>query len=72
VVNAADATRVGTYQTPATAQTHVIGSTAYTTFSPGTRIPIVKPGEDVYIKIFSLPRGQPAPPGSYAAEEIIR
>jgi hypothetical protein len=72
IVSAADATRVGSIQTPTTAQTHVIGNTAYTTVSPGSTIPIVKPGQDVYIKVFTLPRGQPAPPGSYAAEEIIR
>ena len=72
VVSAADASRVGTYQTPATAQTHVIGNTAYTTFSPGTKITTFKPGEDVYIKIFNVPRGQQPPPGSYAAEEVIR
>jgi hypothetical protein len=57
-VSAADATRVGSIQTPGTAQTHVIGNTAYTTFSLGSRIPVVKPGEDVYIKVFSLPDGK--------------
>jgi hypothetical protein len=72
VVGAADATRVGVIQTPATAQTHVIGNAAFTTVSPGSTIPIIKPGEDVYIRVFSLPAGRPLPPGTYSAAEIIR
>ena len=72
VVSAADATRVGQVHTGATAQTQVIGNTAYTRFTPGSSFTVIKPGEDAYIRIFSLPPGQPTPPGAYAADEIIR
>jgi hypothetical protein len=56
VVSEADASREHLVQTGGTAQTRFIGNTAYTQFTPGSSFRVKKPGEDVYIRVFSLPR----------------
>jgi hypothetical protein len=60
IVNDADRTNISVEQTAATAQTNVIGHSAFTTYSPGTTYNIVKPGEALIIpdKLLRLARGQ--------------
>jgi hypothetical protein len=71
MISAADATRVDTIVTPGTANTSVYGNTAYTTYSPATSTPIVKPGQDAFVKLVRLAPGQPPPAGAMSADEII-
>jgi hypothetical protein len=49
-----------------------IGRTAFTTYTPGSIHQYVKPGQDLYVRIFTLKPGQPAPAGTFQADEIIR
>jgi hypothetical protein len=72
VISAQDASRVSVGQTPAVAQTNVIGSTAYTTYSPGASYTIVKPGENAYIRVLRLRPGEQPPAGAFLADEIIQ
>jgi hypothetical protein len=71
VVSAANASTTGSITTPGTAQTSVIGNTAFTTYNSGTTVNFIKPGQDVYIRVLKVPPGSPTPPGAIAAEEII-
>ncbi|MFT4183628.1 MAG: hypothetical protein QM636_17115 [Rhizobium sp.] len=69
VVTGSDATSVSVGQTAGYMQTNVIGNTAYSTYMPGSTYDIVKPGQDLIIKLFNAAKG-PVPPGAYAAQEI--
>jgi hypothetical protein len=71
VINAADASTASTIVTPGTSTTTFSGGTAYTTRTPGSVNNIVKPGQDVYIRVLKLAPGQQVQ-GAYAADEIIR
>jgi hypothetical protein len=70
VVSSADASRRELGQTAGTLNTHVIGSTAYSTYNPGYIYEIAKPGEDTYIRVLTLHPGHTIP-GAYSADEII-
>ena len=72
MISASDASRTGAIVVPGQAQTSVIGNTAYTTYSPATAHQYVKPGQDTYIRIFTIPAGQQAPQGLLSADEIIQ
>ena len=69
IVNEADRTSVATGQTPATAQTNVMGNTAFTTYTPAT-YNIVKPGQAVLIRVLRLRPGEAPPPGAFSAQDI--
>lgn len=72
IVSSEDATRTGYIETASTARTTVSGNTAHTTFDPGAKIQLVKPGQDTYIRVFTIAAGQSPPPGSMSAAEIIQ
>jgi hypothetical protein len=72
LVGANDASRATTITTPGTMNTSVVGNTAFTTYSPGSTDTYIKPGQDAYIRVMRLPPGQAAPPGTFAADEIIQ
>ncbi|CDZ62591.1 Hypothetical protein NGAL_HAMBI2605_20460 [Neorhizobium galegae bv. orientalis] len=65
-----DATRTSVGQTSGYMQTHVYGNTAYSTYTPGMTYNIVKPGQDLIIKLFNTSKG-PVPPGAFAAQEVF-
>ncbi|TPI47565.1 hypothetical protein FJW05_11400 [Mesorhizobium sp. B2-9-1] len=54
IVGGQDASRQEFGQTPGMMQTNIIGNTAYTTYTPGSTYQIVKPGQDVLIKVGNL------------------
>src|SRR5262249_32097886 len=58
IISASDASRAGTIVTPGQAQTSVVGNTAFTTYSPAMAYNYVKPGQDTYIRVFTIPRSQ--------------
>ena len=72
IISAADATRTGSVVIPGQAQTTVAGNTAFTTYTPATVHQFIKPGQDTYIRIFTVSPGQQAPPGALLADEIIQ
>lgn len=72
IISASNASSTGHITTPGQAQTSFVGNTAYTTYTPGTVHQYVKPGQDVYIRVLTIPPGQPTPPGTFDADEIIR
>jgi hypothetical protein len=72
IVNAADASKASTIVDPGTSTTTVIGRQAFTTTSPGSVDTVIKPGQDVYIRILKQPPPGSLPPGTYSAGEIIQ
>jgi hypothetical protein len=71
VISSADVTRTSIGQTPGSVTTSFIGSTAFSTYTPGVTYQIAKPGEDAYIRVLTIKRGEAAPPGAFPADEII-
>ena len=71
IVSSNNATSTSIGQTAGFSQTNVYGAAAFTTYTPGYVYDIIKPGQDLYIRVFTLPRGTSPPPGSYSAAEII-
>jgi hypothetical protein len=71
IINSADASRASTIVTPGTSSTTIIGHQAITTTSPGSVDTVIKPGQDVFIRVLKLPPG-PLPQGTYSAAEIIQ
>jgi hypothetical protein len=71
IISAADATTSDTIVVPGTSTTTFSGNTAYTTRSPGYVDNIIKPGQDVHIRVLKLASGQQVP-GAYSADEIIQ
>ena len=53
------------------AQTSFVGNTAMTTYSPAMAHNYVKPGQDTYIRVFTIPPGQRAPQGLLSADEVM-
>jgi hypothetical protein len=72
IISAADASSSGYVSSPGHAQTSFVGNTAYTTYSPGSVDRIVKPGQDTYIRVFTVAPGQTPPQGALSADEIIQ
>ncbi|MGA8293790.1 MAG: hypothetical protein WB820_15065 [Rhodoplanes sp.] len=66
-----NATRESLITTPGTATTSIVGSTAVTTVMPATSEIVIKPGQDVYIRVLRVAPGQAAPPGALDADELI-
>jgi hypothetical protein len=71
IISAADASRASTLVTPGSSTTTFVGNQAFTNTSPGSVDTVIKPGQDVYIRILKLPAGAAAQ-GVYSAAEIIR
>lgn len=57
--------------TGGSATTSVVGNTAYTSYSPPVTSTMIKPGQNVYIKVVRLGPGQQAQ-GAISAAEIIQ
>jgi hypothetical protein len=66
VVNGRDATSTSTQQTAGTFGRGMFGGVSYT---PGFSYDIVKPGEDMMIRVFNA--GRTAVPNSYNAQEVF-
>lgn len=69
IIDDRDATRQEFGSTPGTVQTNVIGNTAYSTYTPGATYSVVKPGQDVMVKLGKLPAGTNMP-GAFDAAEV--
>jgi len=72
IVSANDASRSNLVSTPGQAQTSVYGNTAYTTFWPGSTYQVIRPGQDTYIRVITVPPGTQPPQGANSADEIIQ
>jgi hypothetical protein len=72
IIGERDASAAGYMSTPGYAQTNVIGNTAFTTYTPGSVHQYLKPGQDLYIRIFTVATNQAPPGGTFSADEIIR
>ena len=71
IISAADATSVVRYRGPARAYTTFSGNSAYTTFTPGQVTQFRKPGQVMYIWVFT-PKDGILPPGAQSAKEIVK
>jgi hypothetical protein len=71
ILSGNDTTRVSTQYTPGTMYTNVYGRTAYSTYSPGYSYDIVKPGEDLMIRVFTPSAGQQLPASAFRAQEVF-
>src|SRR5215475_9325180 len=60
-INATDASRTSTIVTPGSSTTTLVGHQAFTTATPGSVDTVIKPGQDVYIRVAKLAPG-PTPP----------
>jgi hypothetical protein len=49
-----------------------VGNTAYTTYTPATAHNFIKPGQDTYIRVFTIPAVRSPPQGVLSADEIIQ
>jgi hypothetical protein len=72
IISASDASSKGYVATAGHAQTSFVGNTAYTTFTPGDVYGYVRPGQDTYIRVFTVAPGQAPPPGVLSADEIVQ
>jgi hypothetical protein len=72
IVGQENRTNVVTGQTLGFVNTTVTGNTAFTTYTPGATYNLVKPGEDVMIKVVRITPGQPLPSGAFPAADIDR
>ncbi len=71
IVSAADASRASTFVAPGSSTTTFVGNQAFTNTSPGSVDTVIRPGQDVYIRVLKLPAGAPAQ-GVYSAAEIVQ
>ncbi len=69
LLSGSDATRNEVGQTSGYMQTNVYGNTAYSTYTPGVTYNIVKPGQDLIVKLFNSGKGQ-VPAGAFAAQDV--
>jgi hypothetical protein len=70
IISAGDASRASTIVTPGTSTTTVVGHQAFTSSTPGSVDTVIKPGQDVYIRILKLSPGQQVEGATSAAEVI--
>ena len=71
ILGGQDTTRNEVGQTPGTMNMNIYGSTAFATYDPGVTYDIIKPGEDVMIRIWTPRAGDPIPPNSFNAQEVF-
>jgi hypothetical protein len=70
IVNGADTTSNSVAQTPGYISTHIYGSSAFTTYTPGVSYNIIKPGDQVIVRVFTPKKGDVIPPNSFPAQEV--
>jgi hypothetical protein len=70
ILSGADATSRSYGQTAGTFNTNFYGNSAFTTYNPGYTYDIVKPGEDLMIRVFTPRQGQAIPPNAFNAQEV--
>jgi hypothetical protein len=71
IITATNASQASTIVTPGSSTTTLVGNTAITSTSPGSVDTVIKPGQDVYIRVLKLQSGQQIP-GAISAAEIIQ
>lgn len=71
VLGSEDATSVSSYTTPGTMQTSIYGNSAYTTYNPGYRDTVIKPGADAMVKFCKQDKANPCS-GMLPADEVIQ
>ena len=67
-----DATSRDTIVSPGQTTTTFSGRQAFSVTTPGSVDTVIKPGEDTYVRVITLPPRAPVPQGAISAEEIIR
>jgi len=72
ILSAADASRHDVITTPGQMNSTIVGNRVTTTYAPPQEHAVMKPGQDAYIRVLSVPGGTNAPPGAIAADEIIQ
>ena len=71
IVNAEDTSKRQIDQDAGVMNTTVHGSVTFSTYTPGSTSVTVKPGKDIYIRVFTPSPNEPAITNSIRAEEII-
>jgi hypothetical protein len=71
IVGAENTTKAETTYVPGTTNTTISGRTATTTTTPGYVDTVIKPGQEVMVRVLKPAPGQSLQ-GAFAAEEIIR
>jgi hypothetical protein len=71
IMGAENTSKADTIVVPGTSNTTISGRTAYTTTTPGYVDTVIKPGQEVMVRVLKLTPGQQAQ-GAFAADEIIR
>jgi hypothetical protein len=71
VLSGNDTTTTSIGQTAGTFNTSVYGNTAFTTYNPGVMYDIVKPGQDLMIRVFTPRAGEAIPPNAFNAQEVF-
>lgn len=72
IMGAENQTRVSTEQTSGFANTSRVGNTAITTYTPGSTYNVIKPGQDVMIKVLRIRAGETPPQGAFPADDLVR
>ncbi len=71
LIGAEDASSASTFTTPATMQTNVYGNQAFTTYNPGVRNTVIKPGADAMVKFCKQDNTSPCS-NMLPADEVIQ
>jgi len=71
ILSGVDATRQNQVQTAGTFNTSFIANSAYTTYNPGSVYNVVKPGEDLMIRVFTPAPGQALSSNMFPAQEVF-
>lgn len=71
VLSDRNATRTSVGQTAGSMRTQVYGNTAFSTYTPGYTYDIVKPGEDLMIRVYTPRHNEPLPSNAFNAQEVF-
>jgi hypothetical protein len=71
IIGAENQTSRSVGQTPGYANTSVVGGTAFMTYTPGATYDIIKPGQDVMVKVLRIRAGETPPQGAFPAVDIV-
>lgn len=72
IISAGDASRQVSYTSPGSSQTTLVGrNSAFTTYTPAETTTLIKPGQDAFIRVVTVPTGSQPPSGAISADEII-
>lgn len=58
-------------QTPGTLSMNTFGTSTFATYNPGISYDIIKPGQDVMIRVWTPKKGDVVPPNSFDAQEVF-